>query len=451
MSDTSTRAASSALYRAVWRWHFIAGLLILPFVIIIAVTGGIYLFKDEINNVAYRDLRIVAPAETAALPASTLTANALEAHPGELKAYHPAPSPDRAAEVKIKGADGLKNSVFVNPYTGAVLGTLWDGGASGSPAMYVVRKLHSLEYIGWFGNRVIEAVAGWMVLLTATGIYLWWPRGKAVGTTTIKASKGRPWWRDLHAVTGIYTAAFIVFLVMTGLPWSKVWGGYFYDSAYAMGLGMPDGYWSAYPKSTVPTGDVLDRSPWIMEKQPMPESAAAAGVPAGIDQVVATVEGLGIAPGYALNVPSGETGVFTASVYPDDITQERVIHLDQYTGEVLYDAMLADLGALGWAAEWGVSIHMGQAWGLANQLVLLGACVAMITMAVAGGMMWWKRRPVGGIGVPQIPADWRIPRTLLVMAVVAGVFFPLVGLTLIVLAAIEVTIYLSRRNRPSVA
>ncbi|WP_276716109.1 PepSY-associated TM helix domain-containing protein [Pseudooceanicola nitratireducens] len=447
MTDTTNRAASSALYRAVWRWHFIAGLLVLPFVIILAVTGGIYLFKDEINNAAYRDLRIVAPTDGPAQPASQITANALAAHPGTLKAYHPAPAPDRTAEVKILGEDGLKNSVFVNPATGEVLGTLWDAGASGSPAMYVVRKLHSLEYVGWFGNRVIEAVAGWIVLLTASGVYLWWPRGKKVGTVTIKAKKGRPWWRDLHAVTGIYTAGFIVFLALTGLPWSKVWGGYFYDSAYALGLGMPDGYWSAYPSSTVPAGEALDRTPWIMEKQAMPQSAEASGVPAGIDQVVATVETLGIAPGYALNMPSGNTGVFTASVYPDDISQERVIHLDQYTGEVLYDATLADLGALGWAAEWGISIHMGQAFGLANQLILLLSCVAMVVMCVAGGVMWWKRRPSGVLGVPRIPADWRIPRTLLVMAIVAGVFFPLVGLTLIVLSVVEVGVHLLLRAR----
>jgi len=451
VADAIKRTDSSALYRAVWRWHFIAGLLILPFVFIIAVTGGIYLFKDEINNAAYRDLRIVAPAETAPLTASQITAKALAVHPGELKAYQPAPTPERAAEVKILGEDGLKNAIFVNPYTGEVLGKLWDAGASGSPAMYVVRKLHSLEYVGWVGNRIIEAVAGWMVLLTATGIYLWWPRGKKVGTATIKATKGRPWWRDLHAVTGIYSAAFIVFLAMTGLPWSSVWGGYFYDSAYALGLGMPDGYWSNKPQSTVLTGEALDRTPWIMEQQPMPTSGTSSGVPAGLDQVVGTVEGLGIAPGYALNMPSGETGVFSASVYPDDITQERVIHLDQYTGEVLYDAGLNDLGALGWAAEWGISIHMGQAWGLLNQIVLLLVCVAMMVMSVAAGAMWWKRRPAGAIGTPQIPTDWRIPRTVLLIAIAAGIFFPLVGLTLIVLAVIESVIYLSSTRKAQVS
>ena len=102
-----------------------------------------------------------------------------------------------------------------------------------------------------------------------------------------------------------------------------------------------------------------------------------------------------------------------------------MIHLDQYTGEILYDAGLSDLGTLGWAAEWGVSIHMGQAWGLANQLVLLLACVAMVVMSVAAGVMWWKRRPAGSLGTPRLPADWRIPRTLLLIAVAAGIFFRL--------------------------
>lgn len=51
---------SSALYRAVWRWHFYAGLLILPIMVLMAVTGGIYLFKDEINDALYPEMRKVA-------------------------------------------------------------------------------------------------------------------------------------------------------------------------------------------------------------------------------------------------------------------------------------------------------------------------------------------------------------------------------------------------------
>lgn len=447
MAQASSRAGTSALYRAVWRWHFYAGLIILPFVILIATTGAIYLFKDEFTLAAQSDLRIITPQESTPLAPSAITAAAIEAHPGTLQSYTPATGPDRAAQVKITDADGATDIVFVNPYDGSLRGTAWDAGPSGSWAMHVVRKLHSLEYVGWWGNRIIEAVAGWMILLVATGIYLWWPRGRKVGILAPRKTKGRPWWRDIHAVTGIYTAGFIVFLALTGLPWSGIWGSKFYDFSYAAGIGMPDGYWSDYPTSTVPTGEALDRSPWILEKQPMPVSGAAEGVPAAIDTVVANVEAAGLHPGYALNMPSGPEGVFTASVYPHDISQERVIHLDQYTGEILFDMGMDELGALGWAAEWGISIHMGQAFGVVNQIVLALACAAMVLMSVSAVVMWWKRRPAGGIGAPTVPADWRIPRGILMIAIAAGIFFPLVGLSLIMVAIIELALLGAGRIR----
>ena len=454
MSNSPTHTApSSALYRAVWRWHFIAGLIVLPFMILLATTGAIYLYKDEVNAVVQGDLRHVTPLETGAKAPSDLAAAALTAHPGRFHTYFPPATETDAAQVKIVNDAGEKDIVFVNPYTAEVLGTLWDAGPSGSKFMYIVRKLHSLEYVGWVGNRLIEAAAGWLVLLTGTGVYLWWPRGRAVGTTTVKRKKGRGFWRDLHAVTGIYTAVFILFLAMTGLPWSSVWGGKFYDIAYSMGLGMPDGYWGKYPKSTVPgevttMGEAMEKTAWILEKQPMPLSTTASGIPAGLDQIVQIVDATRIHKGYALNIPSTPTGVFTASIYPDDITQERVIHLDQYTGEILFDMDLDGLGALGKAAEWGVSLHMGQAFGLANQIVLTLACLSMVVMAFAGGAMWWKRRPAGALGTPAMPADWRIPRTLLIMALAAGIFFPLVGLSMIVLVIVEVGVaFLQRRRR----
>jgi len=439
MSQTlQSGAISSALYRAVWRWHFFAGLLILPFVVLIAVTGAIYLFKDEINDGLHRNLRIVAPQTVAQLAPSELVAKALETHPGTLKGYAPPAAADRSAEVKIVGADGLKDTLYVNPYSGQVLGGLWDGGFAGSPSMYVVRKLHSLQYVGWVAERFIEGVAGWMVLMTASGVYLWWPRGQAGGIVTVRGEPAkRVFWRDLHAVTGIFVSAFIVFLAMTGLPWSGYWGKHFYSFSYAVGMGMPDGYWDSYPVSTIPLKDTVDRAPWIIENQPTPLSKTATGVPAKLDDVVKTVESLGVAPGYAISIPTKPDGVFTASAYPDDVRQERVVHLDQYSGKVLFDMGLNDLGVFGRMAEWGVSIHMGQAFGLANQLVLLAALIAMVLMAGSGVVMWWKRRPAGTLGAPRLPANAQIPKTLLGMAVVAGLFFPMVGISMLAFAAFE--------------
>jgi len=49
-------AIRDGLYSAIWRWHFYAGLLMLPVLVMLAVTGGLYLFKDEITNRVYARL-----------------------------------------------------------------------------------------------------------------------------------------------------------------------------------------------------------------------------------------------------------------------------------------------------------------------------------------------------------------------------------------------------------
>lgn len=432
-------ARAGLIYRALWRWHFFAGLIILPFVLLILVTGAIYLFKAEINDRLHADLRIVSAQTAAQRAPSDLVAKALEAYPGTLRGYVPPAAPDRAAEVKIAGPDGVKNTLYVNPHSGAVLGRLWDAGHAGSPFMYVVRKLHSLQYAGWFAERIMEGVAGWMILMTASGIYMWWPRGQKGGVVSVRGEPGkRVFWRDLHAVTGIFVSLLIVFLAITGLPWSGYWGKKFYSFSYAVGMGMPDGYWEKYPVSTVPLKETIDRAPWIIENQPVPLSRTAAGVPAKLDDVVKTLTGLGIAPGYAISIPTKPDGVFTASAYPDDITRERVIHLDQYSGKVLFDMGLHDLGFFGRMAEWGISIHMGQAFGLANQLILLASLAGMVLLTISGFVMWWKRRPAGTLGAPTLPAGAGIPKGPLMLAAITGAFFPMVGISMLVFVGFEV-------------
>ncbi|MBN9136430.1 MAG: PepSY domain-containing protein, partial [Phyllobacterium sp.] len=58
MASQKPKDISQSLYRAIWRWHFFAGLLVIPFMLNLAITGGLYLFKDEIDNTvfAYRNV-----------------------------------------------------------------------------------------------------------------------------------------------------------------------------------------------------------------------------------------------------------------------------------------------------------------------------------------------------------------------------------------------------------
>jgi uncharacterized iron-regulated membrane protein len=59
MTTSETPAGLSGAYRAVWRWHFYAGVLVLPFLMLMALTGGLYLFKTEIDGLVYGRMSLV--------------------------------------------------------------------------------------------------------------------------------------------------------------------------------------------------------------------------------------------------------------------------------------------------------------------------------------------------------------------------------------------------------
>lgn len=514
------RARSIDVYRAVWRWHFYAGLLVLPFLLLLAITGAIYLFHYEIDAYVYRDLRSV-PASTSAMQAPSAIADAaVKAHPGTVFRYVPPASGTASAQVGVRDATG-KHVVYVNPYTAQVLGSMVDRGG----IVWLVRELHGLSYFGPIANGMIEVAAGWTILLVLTGIYLWWPRGQKGGVVSVRgAPRQRVFWRDMHAVTGLFAAFFILFLALTGMPWSLIWGAKVNQWANGNNFGYPSGVRVNVPMSTERLADG-QRTTWSLEQARMPMSTTgqgaagatpgAAGMPAatgvvanapanaaatagphaahdashagmtthaghmaaagaavsqtaasddehaghgggsappvpasavpagpaqapiGLDAAVAAFTRLGVAPGYAIAMPASRTGVYTASVYPNDLSKQRVVHLDQYRGTPLIDMSYADYGPLGKGLEWGINVHMGQEFGLFNQLFMLGVCLAIVLLCVSGATMWWKRRPSGALGVPPMPAEPRTLRTVVALLAIGGVIFPLVGASLLVMLAID--------------
>ena len=425
-------ALSQRLYRAIWRWHFFAGLLAVPFMISLAITGGLYLFNDEIDASLFRYRNYVEVADTALAP-SQIVEKAIAAVPGAtLASYRTPAGPDRSARVTLSTGAG-RELVFVDPYRGTVLDTV----DAKEEFNEVVQDLHSLDYFGTSWERIIEVVAGFAIVLTLTGVYLWWPRRQTGGVVTVRGTPARRvFWRDLHAVTGIFAAVVILFLAFSGLLWSGFWGAKFNATLTANGMGYPVQLWGNVPHSMLITTDVQPKASWLMENAPVPESSLPAGgqtalPPIGLDNAVAISNAAGMLPGYELSPPSGETGVYTAAIYPADLDYERTIHIDQYSGERLVDIAFADYPATGKAIEWGVNVHKGQEWGLFNQLLMLSTCLIVITMSVSAVVMWWKRRPSGRIGVPPAPREKRIYLGLWAIAGVFGVLFPLTGITIL--------------------
>ena len=60
-TDTEQSGVGDRLYRVVWRWHFYAGMIIAPALIVVAATGALYIFKDELEAVIYPGVTYVEP------------------------------------------------------------------------------------------------------------------------------------------------------------------------------------------------------------------------------------------------------------------------------------------------------------------------------------------------------------------------------------------------------
>ncbi|OJF91707.1 PepSY-associated TM helix domain-containing protein [Pararhizobium antarcticum] len=435
---TAAEPGRISLYRAIWRWHFFAGLLVIPFLLNLAITGSIYLFDEEIDQTFFASRNVVAPAGTPLSP-STIVDMAMAALPGAtVTAYRTPAGPDRSARVTLDAAAG-STLVFVNPYSGAVL----DQVVAAQEFNQVVEDLHSLDYFGKPVERIIEIVAGFAILLVFTGIFLWWPRQQTGGVVTVRGTAARRvFWRDLHAVTGIFSAGLIVFMAFTGLLWSGYWGANVNSTLTAAGYGYPAALWDDVPPSTRVTKDVLSKTGWLIENAPLPAStiAAKATEPAaaiGLDRAVEIADRAGMLPGYEMAVPSGETGVYTAAIFPDHLAHERTIHIDQYSGKPLVDLSWRQYPAVGRAIEWGINVHLGQEWGLFNQLLMLATCLAIVLACVSAVVMWWKRRPTGRLGVPPMPERRSVYIGLWALAIVFGLAFPLTGLAIVVMIVVD--------------
>jgi len=466
-------ATTSALYRAVWRWHFIAGLLVLPFLLLLAVTGGLYLFSPELDHLVYRPWDEVS-AQGRAIAPSELAQRVERATGGEVLQLVLPQRTERAVRMTVHVPDAGTRTVFVDPYDGRVLGSTRFGGV-----MQVVRKLHSLQYFGPAASWLVEAAAGWAIILVGTGVFLWWPRGREGGVVSVRGRpRERVFWRDTHAVTGVFAGIVIVFLAVTGMPWSDLWGGKVQELATHAGLNRPDPPaevvpdWQLenfVPKSTDPTrphehghhhGATAPQAhdhhhsattpplPWALEKANPPQSQLSpTAAPIDIDRAIAAVDRAGLPKPYSITLPQGPAGAFVATYTPDKVEDVRVIYIDQYDGRVLDDVGYARFGAAAKVIEWGIAVHQGQQFGSVNRYLMLAGCIAIVVLAVSSVTMWWKRRPKSSLGLPPAPADARVYRWLVAIVAPPALFYPLVGATLLVALLLEGAVVLVARLR----
>ena len=436
-SQSSKTSKDEALFRLVWRWHFYAGLFIAPFAVLLALTGAIYLFQPQIENILYQSLYTVAADERSLSPNEQLDAVQKDFPAAKILTYMPSMKETQSAIFRLQNPDRGQMLVAVNPHTGLVLGTIDEN----KKPMQIIRQLHGKLLSGTVGQAVVELAASWLMVLLVTGLYLWWPRGRGLfGTLLPRFQKGdRIIWRDFHAVMGFWLSFFLVFMVLTGLPWSLVAGKVISTLETHVG-GMPetgmgwDGGGSKSVKSdTTHEGWATDHA---MHMTKGATSIHTGHLPAltltAIQSLADQIPDL--AKPYSIYLPVDENGVYSVSSVQKSMPEATAyIHIDQYSGKIISETRWKDFGVIAKAIAIGVSLHEGKYFGLFNQLMNLVGCLGLAALVMAGITLWWKRRPQGRLGAPK-RSHVQVPKTgLAMLAIPLAILMPLWGISVLII------------------
>ncbi|EIZ81208.1 PepSY-associated TM helix family protein [Novosphingobium sp. Rr 2-17] len=426
--DAAGAPRTERWYRAVWRWHFYAGLFCVPFVLWLSVTGGLYLFKPQIENALYAPYRHLIDTVTPTLAPEAIAAKAVAAVPGSVLHKYVLPeNPGDAVQVLVgKGPQDVR--VWVHPQTGAVLYQVPEE----QRLMRVVFRLHGELLAGDFGSALVEAAACWTLVMLITGLFLWWPRGtrRLAGVLYPRLRQGkRLFWRDIHAVTGVWISLAAAFLILTGLPWASAWGDWFREVRTVTGTAAGRQDWSAGSAS-----EAIQRAREDTQMRAMEHHEGMAGMtmapPAkALNSVVSRAETLGFAAPVEVSPPTSQGA-------PWQVRSQAENRPRRDSAEIAGDGTMvgiqryADRHWIDRAVGYGVAIHEGAWAGIANQLVNLAVLIGLVTLCVSSIVLWWRRRPLGKLGAPQSLAPLRHSWALVALVLLLALAMPLFGLSL---------------------
>ncbi len=449
MNETSAALAklkSVQAYRLIWRWHFYAGLFCIPFIIWLSVTGAIYLFKPQYEAWQDAPYRHLQQGGTLA-SAQAQVAAALAAVPGTTLNAYELPRSAHGAPVVIVGRDASKYRVYVHPQTLAILKVQNDD----DRLMSIVHDLHGHLMLGDRGSLLVELAASWAIVMIVSGIYLWWPRGQGIAGVLYPrlAAKGRPYWRDLHAVVGFWVSAFALFLLVSGLPWAHFWGSNLETLRQFAAAAPVTQDWSTSKSADLVETRAMNQPPAAAAEDEHAEhhhhgtamtgteATSSADPYAPLDRLVATVAPMALAPPVRISPPSQGSPRWTAQSLSQNRPLRVNLELDPASGAILKRGAFSDKKLLDRVISVGVAAHEGQLFGWFNQALGVFTAVGLILLSVSGFMMWFKRRPEATLGAPKTLAGTRVAPLLIALAIMFGLFLPMFGLSMIAVLLIE--------------
>ena len=189
------------------------------------------IFENEFTEWQNPHLYNVTPLESGARPLTSLLTEILATQPqgAEITYVDIKDNPSKSYTIDIDLGDDESKTVFVDQYTGKILGEKPDDIAF----FTVMYRLHRFllqsrpqgDGIFW-GKRIVGISTIIFVFIIITGIVVWVPRRGRSWGNRFKISVKHGWhrlWYDLHVAGGIYVALLLLVMALTGLTWAFPW------------------------------------------------------------------------------------------------------------------------------------------------------------------------------------------------------------------------------------
>ncbi len=431
----STVSFTASVYRMVWRWHFYAGLFCLPFIVLLSISGSIYLFRPQIEawadapfnhlqlNGAVQSVEAQIAAGLAAVPNSRL--KGIEVRDDPTDATRIIAIDPSAAEIRIIVRPDDLTILNVQP----VLDQL----------SMVVRRLHGELLVGTPGAILVELAASWALTMIVTGLYLWWP-SRLTNLAGILYPRfgagGRMVLKDIHGVTGFWLSFMALFMLISGLPWTKVWGDGFRELRRMSRVSTQSPDWTNVPSSehAVHQNDLaLALATWLDAGEQAQGSNRIS-----FDQAIGLARQLHLASPVMISPPIEKRPTWLVKAEPQNRPQGRTVELNAATGAISKDLPFSSKPWIDRIVATGVAAHEGQLFGWPNVALGLVAAAGFLTIALSAMLMWLRRRPAGMLGAPTKLGSVRIHAVAFVIFFfVLGMLLPTFGMSLICVLGFE--------------
>ncbi|MEH3114815.1 PepSY-associated TM helix domain-containing protein [Pedobacter terrae] len=360
-------------------------------VVIVSVTGCIYVFDEEIFNNIHKDIVYVQKTGPAR-PVSELLTYAQNALGKDKELNNVKISADHKSYVfsgfKVNERKKINlwyfsqfeylDEVYVNQYTGKVLGVL----DMRYEFFNVVEQLHrQLLLVKPIGSPLVGVCILAYLLMLITGFILWLPKNYKQFKKSITVKWNAKWKRvnyDLHNSLGFYVLPIAMLIAVTGLVWSFKW----WETGIFRILG--DHGKAAFAK-TLPKIDARDTT---LNKIDLIHHHQLKKL--GNDW---TSIGMGI--------PTKKTKVSMSFVQiasnHDAWRGVSYYFYDGRTGDFINE-LPHDKKTLG--MKWrnsNLELHTGRLYGLWSQLLAFFASLISASLPISGFLIWWGKRNKGKI------------------------------------------------------